>query len=107
MRYPDIYSRCIKMDGTIDLERLKRLSRDIQEDYERVCSGKTMLEMALSEIAMKIGTKDRKANTVRDGEWAKARARKVIDDVIKIEAAAFGEAAASDQTNNQSLRSIP
>jgi len=94
------------MDGTLDLERMKRISREMQEDYERVCTGKTMLELALGEIAMKVGTKDRQANTVRDGEWAKARARKVIDEVIKIETAAFGEAAASDQTNNQSLRSI-
>lgn len=99
MRYPDIYTRCIKMDGTIDLERLKRLSRELQEDYEDVCTHKTMLEMALSEIAIKIGTKDRKANKVRDGEWAKARARKVIDEVIRIETAALGEAAASKQTN--------
>ena len=84
-QFPDIYTRCIKLDGTIDLERLRRLSREMQEAYETSQQSKGVLKTALQDIFYKADQFDKATGKVRDGMWAAMRAMKAIEEASQIE----------------------
>ena len=102
MKHPDPYTRCIRMDGTIDLEKLKRLSRELQEDYERIHFQKTILEDGLQDIINRAGTLDRQTACVRGVEWASRRASQAIQEKSNIESRGFIEEQKIAQLTQQS-----
>jgi hypothetical protein len=84
-QFPDIYTRCIKLNGSIDLERLRRLSREMQEAYETSQQSKGVLKTALQDIFYKADQLDKATGKVRDGMWAAMRAMKAIEEASQIE----------------------
>lgn len=101
MNHPDPYTRCIKLDGTVDLERLKRLSRELQEDYERLHFSKSIFESALYDVRDEVFRRNIATGKVRDADWAVDRAAKAIEEADKYETTAFEEEVASQSNKEQ------
>ena len=110
MKYPDIYSHCIRIDGSVDLERLKVLSREQQVEYESYQSRYSVMETALYDILNLTGKVDRKTGVQRDTNWVIERATKAIEDAQNIESRGFIElqklAQLTQQLNHQPINQI-
>ena len=91
----------MKMDGTIDLAKLKLLSREIQEDYERIHFQKTILEDGLNDIINRVNTRDNSTGMLRDGGWASRRASQAIQEKSNIEERGFIEEKKIAQMNQK------
>ena len=101
MKHSDIYTRCIQGDGTVNMARLKRLSIEMQEEYERVHFKKTILEDGLQDIIQRVNTRDHSTGMLRDGGWASRRASQAIQEISNIESRGFIEEQQIAQMNQK------
>jgi len=106
-KHPDVFTRSIKMDGTIDLEKLKKLSRELQEDYERIHFQKTILEDGHQDIINRVNTRDNSTGMLRDGGWASRRASQAIQEANVIESRGFIEEQQRAQSPYQTINLQP
>lgn len=91
MRHLDIYSRSMRMDGTIDLDKLKRISLEERLEHEAYISKCGVLESAMYDILSMVGKTDRKTGLIRDTNWVINRVAKAIADVSDIESEELSE----------------
>lgn len=102
-KFPDIFSRCLCLDGSIDLKRLKRLSREAQIEHESLHSRYSVMETAMYEILSLVGKRERATGIVRDTNWVITRATKAIAEVSQNESRGFIELQQMAQLTHQPI----
>ena len=103
MSFPDIYTRCIQGDGTVNMARLKRLAVEMQDAYELSQSAKCILDSGLRDIINRVNTRDHSTGMLRDGGWASRRASQAIQEASNIEERGFIEEQKIAQLTHQPI----